>query len=88
MIMRLMRFRVLKRPLSLEGIYLPQGDYDGEIGWSELPFRGQQNRIRRSSTIIVTRAVVEATGQSMPKGVSSIDVDASTAVRRGDVVIL
>jgi hypothetical protein len=85
---RLMRFRVLKEPLMLEGIYLPQGDYDGEISWSELPFRGHRDRVRGPSTIAVTRAVLKATGQSIPADVSSINIDASAAVKRGDVVIL
>ena len=35
MMKRLMRFRVLKERLVLNGVYLPLGDYDGEI--SDIP---------------------------------------------------
>jgi len=72
----------------LEGVYLPLGDYDGEISWSELSNSGHLNRVRGPSRIAVTRAILEATGQSMPEGVLSINIDASAAVARGDVVIL
>ena len=48
MIKRLMRFRVLKEPLIVDGISLPQGDYDGEISWSELPCMGHPIRVRQS----------------------------------------
>lgn len=85
---RLMRFRVLKESLMLEGVYLPLGDYDGEISWSELSSSGHRNRVRGPSKIAVTRAILEATGQSMPEGVSFINIDASAAVMRGDVVVL
>ena len=88
MMKRLMRFRVLKEPLVLEGIYLPLGDYDGEISWSELSYGGHQNRVRGPSTMAVTRAFLKETGQPIPEGVSSINIDASTAVKRGEVVVL
>jgi hypothetical protein len=88
MIKRLMRFRVLKEPLVVGGISLPKGDYDGEISWSELPFMHHQNRVHGPSRIAVTRAVLQATEQPMPDGILSIDIDASTAVKRGDVVAL
>jgi hypothetical protein len=85
---RLMRFRVLKEPLIVDGISLPKGDYDGEISWSELPYRGHPNRVRGPSRITVTRAVLESTGQSVPDGVSCIDIDVSTAVKKGYIVAL
>ena len=88
MMKRLMRFRVLKEPLVLEGIYLPLGDYDGEISWRDLPFRGHQNRMPGPSRIEVTRAVLEATGQPIPDGMSSIDIDVSTTVKSGYMVAL
>jgi hypothetical protein len=88
MMKRLMRFRVLKESLVLEGIYLPQGDYDGEISWSELPSRNYWDRVRGPSTIAVTRAILKATGRSIPAGVPSINIDASAAVKRGEVIVL
>ena len=88
MIKRLMRFRVLEEPLIVDGISLPQGDYDGEISWSELPCMGHPNRVRGPSRITVTCAVLEATGQSVPEGESCIDIDVSTAVKRGYMVAL
>ena len=88
MIKRLMRFRVLKEPLIVDGISLPQGDYDGEISWSELPCMGHPNRVRGPSRITVTGAVLEAAGQPAPYGVSCIDIDVSSAVKRGYMVAL
>ena len=87
MIKRLMRFRVLKEPLIVDGISLPQGDYDGEISWSDLPFRGHQNRMPGPSRIEVTRAVLEATGQSKHQE-GPVHLDATMAIKRGDVVVL
>ena len=84
---RLMRFRVLHKSLVLEGIHLPRGDYDGEISWSDVPFRGRQNRVPGPSRIEVTRAVLDATGQSNRRDVP-INLDATMAIKRGDVVVL
>ena len=88
MMKRLMRFRVLKERLVLNGVYLPQGDYDGEISWSELPCMGHPNRVWGPSRITVACAVLEATGQPIPDGMSSIDIDVSTTVKSGYMVAL
>ena len=79
---RLMRLRVLRDHLVLDGISLPKGDYDGEISWSELPYRGHPNRVRGPSRLILTRALLAESGQTIAH------VDASTAITRGDVVVL
>ena len=88
MFKRLMRVRVLKDHFVLDGISLPKGDYDGEISWSDQTYRGHQNRVRGPSTITLTRAVLETTGQSVQKDVLPFDLDVSVAIDRGDVVIL
>jgi len=87
MMKRLMRFRVLHESLMLEGVHLPRGDYNGEISWSDLPFRGHQNRVPGPSRIEVTRAVLEATGQSKHQE-GPVHLDATMAIKRGDVVVL
>jgi hypothetical protein len=85
---RLMRFRVLKEPLTVDGISLRKGEYDGEISWSELPCMGYPNRVRGPSRITITCAVLEAAGQPVPDGESCIDIDVSTAVKRGYMIAL
>ena len=44
--------------------------------------------VRDPSTITLTRAVLETTGQSVQKDVLPFDLDVSAAIERGDVVIL
>jgi len=84
MITRPMRFRVLRDSLVLEGISLPPGDYNGEISWSEHQFMGRQTCVRGPSRIEVTRSALAARGDRMP----SITMDATSAVKRGDIVVL
>jgi hypothetical protein len=85
---RLMRFRVLAEHLVVNRIHLPRGDYDGEISWSDRPFRGRLERASGPSTVLVAHDVLERSGQPSQNGVLSVSLDVSAAVKRGDVVVL
>jgi hypothetical protein len=82
------RFRVLAENLVVNGIHLPKNDYDGEISWSERSFRGQIERVSGPSTIMVAHEILERTAQSNPNSVLSFSIDVSSAIKRGDMVVL
>ena len=79
---KLVRFRVLSDGFAAGGISLPQGDYDGEISWSEELVFGSQHRLAESSSIFVR------TGESLPDDRLSIDFDRIAAVQKGSLVVL
>ena len=83
-----MRFRVLAENLVVNGIHLPKDDYEGEISWSETSFRGQIERTSGPFTILLAPGALEASGQPMTPSLSSISIDVSSAVKRGDMVVL
>jgi hypothetical protein len=85
---RPMRFRVRKDHLVIGGIKLPKGDYDGRISWNNQPYRGNPNRVPGPSMMTVPCALCETIGQSKRNDEPRIDLDASAAIERGDVVVL
>ena len=85
---KLVRLRVLKEHFVLDGINLPKGDYDGQMSWNEQPVMGFSNRAMGPSSIFVTCAFLRATEQSTSKDNLSIEFDTSTAIKRGEIVVL
>jgi len=85
---KLVRFRVLSDGFAAGGISLPQGDYDGEISWSEQSVMGFPNRVNGPSNIYITPASLPAARHPTAEDIVHVQVDLSAAIKHGKMIVL